>query len=180
MFYYRGVPRPSTEKILVWSIVLSIAFAIGLYLFIDHQIKASREAALKTVNAEIELHEKKGPSMLDAAAAVAVPFVAHVGAGRFNEAYQLLAAPYRSAVTPAAFEKACRESALLAGARSVTLNRLRQQNAGTAATVEAMGVLDSRAGAVPIGFVFLQESGRLRILVVSLAGVPVLQGVTPR
>ena len=41
-------------------------------------------------------------------------------------------------------------------------------------------MLDSRAGAVPIGFVFLQESGRLRILVVSLAGVPVLQGVTPR
>ena len=38
-------------------------------------------------------------------------------------------------------------------------------------------MLDSRAGAVPIGFVFLQESGRLRILVVSLAGVPVLQGV---
>ena len=131
------------------------------YLFIDSQIKASREAALKTVNAEAELKEKRGPSMLDAAAAVAVPFVANVGAGRFADAYQLLAAPYRNAVTPAAFEKACRASPLLAGARSVTLNRLRQQNAGGAATVEAMGVLDSRAGAVPIGFVFLQESGRL-------------------
>ena len=68
--------------------------------------------------------------------------------------------------------KACRASPMLAGARSVTLNRLRQQSAGGAATVEASGVLDSRAGAVPIGFVFLQESGRLRILVVSLAGGP--------
>jgi hypothetical protein len=174
------VVRPGAEKILVWSIVLSIAFAVGIYLFVDSRIKSSREAALKAVNAEVELKEKRGPSMLDAAAAVAVPFVANVGAGRFADAYQLLAAPYRNAVTPAAFEKACRASPLLAGARSVTLNRLRQQNAGTAATVEAMGVLDSRAGAVPIGFVFLQESGRLRILVVSLAGVPVLQGVTPR
>ena len=164
----------------MWSIVLSIGFVIGIYLFVDSQIKSSREAALKTVNAEAELKEKRGPSMLDAAAAVAVPFVAEVGSGRFADAYQLLAAPYRSAVTPAAFEKACRASPLLVGARSVTLNRLRQQNAGAAATVEAMGVLDSRAGAVPIGFVFLQESGRLRILVVSLAGVPVLQGVTPR
>ena len=36
--------------------------------------------------------------MLDAAAAVAVPFIANVGAGRFAEAYPLLAAPYRSAV----------------------------------------------------------------------------------
>ena len=164
----------------MWSIVLSIGFAIGIYLFIDNQIKSSRVAALKTANAEAELKEKRGPSMLDAAAAVAVPFVAEVGSGRFADAYQLMAAPYRNAVTPAAFEKACRASPLLVGARSVTLNRLRQQNAGAAATVEAMGVLDSRAGAVPIGFVFLQESGRLRILVVSLAGVPVLQGVTPR
>ena len=113
----------------MWSIVLSIAFAIGLYLFIDNRIKASREAALKTVNAEAELKEKRGPSMLDAAAAVAVPFIANVGAGRFADAYQLLAAPYRSAVTPSAFEKVCRESPLLAGARSVALNRLRQQNA---------------------------------------------------
>jgi hypothetical protein len=48
-------------------------------------------------------------------------------------------------------------------------------------------VLDSAAGTVPVGFVFLTEgtgnapeSRALRILVVSLAGVPVLQGVAPR
>ena len=127
----------------MWSIVLSIAFAIGLYLFMGPPIEASREAALKTVDAEMALHEKKGPSMLETAAAVAVPFVAHVGAGRFNEAYPAARGTLSERGSrPAAFEKACRESALLAGARSVTLNRLRQQNAGTAATVEAMGVLD--------------------------------------
>jgi hypothetical protein len=173
------VAKPGAEKILVWTIVGSIAFALGMYLFVDSRIRASKEAAQKTVAAEIEQRENRGPSMLDAAAAVASPFVAHVGGGRFGDAYQLLAAPYRSAVGETAFAKACRGSPFLAGARSVTLNHLRQTSAGAAASVEASGVLDSSAGAVPIGFVFLQEAGRLRILVVSLAGVPVLQGVTP-
>ena len=96
--------------------------------------------------------------MLDEAAAVASSFVAHVGAGRFAEAYALLAAPYRNAVPVEAFAKACRASPILAAARAVTLNRLRQQSAGTAATIEASGVLDSGAGAVPIGFVMLPEA----------------------
>ena len=86
----------------------------------------------------------------------------HVGAGRFAEAYALLAAPYRNAVPLAAFAKACRASPILVAARSVTLNRLRQQSAGTAATVEASGVLDSVAGAVPIGFVMLPEAEGFR------------------
>jgi hypothetical protein len=174
------VARPGAEKIVVWTIVLGIAFAIGMYLFVDSRIKASREAALKTAAAEAELKEKRGPSMLDTAATVAVPFVANVGAGRFDQAYPLMAAPYRNVESEDEFAETCRGSPLLAGARSVTLNRLRQQSAGTAATVEASGVLDSSAGTVPIGFVFLQERGQLRILVVSLAGVPVLQGVKPR
>ena len=168
------------EKVIVWSIVAAIAFALGMVLFVNDRIKSTREAAEKAALAEAAPHETHGPSMLDAAAAVAVPFVANVGAGRLAVAYEAMASPYRSAVTRAAFEAACRASPILAGARSVTLNRLREQNAGTAASIEASGVLDSSAGAVPIGFVFLREAGQLRILVVSLAGVPVLQGVTAR
>lgn len=165
---------------LVWSIVLAIAFTVGIVLFVNNQIKTSREAALQTAAAEVELKEKTGTSMLDAAAGVATPFITHLGAGRFDAAYELLATPFQNAISPGAFAKTCRASALLAGARSVTLNRLRQQTAGRAATIEASGVLDSSAGAVPIAFVFLQEKGRLRILVVSVAGVPVLQGVSSR
>ena len=182
--------RPGAEKILVWSIVLAIAFSIGMYLFIDSRIKASREEALRATAAETKQHERSGAtSTLERAAGVASSFVGHVGAGRFADAYALLAAPYRNTVSLSAFEKACRGSAILTGARAVTLNRLRQQSAGTASSLEASGVLDSAAGAVPIGFVFLTEGARagdapesraLRILVVSLAGVPVLQGVAPR
>jgi hypothetical protein len=121
--------------------------------------------------------DKRITSKLDAAAAVAAPFVKFVGAGRFADAHDLLAAPYRRAVSVEAFARTCRASAILAGARSVALRELRQQSAGGAVTLEARGLLDSTGGAVPVSFVFLQEEAGPRILVVSLAGVPVLQGV---
>ena len=163
------------------AVIGAVVFAVGILVLVNRVTSTSREKALQTVNADVARMERaRGTSMIDAAAAVARPFVAHVGAGEFAQAYALLAAPYRNAVTLAAFTKACRASPILTAGRSVTLNRLRQQTAGTAATVEASGVLDSGAGAVPIAFVFLQEAGQLRILVVSLAGVPVLQGVAAR
>ena len=37
-------------------------------------------------------------SSLDRASAVAAPFVADIGAGRFDQAYARLAVPYRAAV----------------------------------------------------------------------------------
>jgi hypothetical protein len=178
--YNDGVSRPSAEKVLVLTIVLGLAFALGMYVFIDSRIKAAKEAAEKDTRAQIQRMESRGPSALDKAAAVVTPFIAHVGAGRFAEAHALLAAPTRGAVTVAAFAQTCRASPILAAARGVTLNRLRQQSAGAATTFEASGVIDSGAGAVPIGFVLLQEPEGLRILVVSLANVPVLQGVTAR
>jgi hypothetical protein len=185
------VVRPGAEKIVVLSIVLAIGFAIGMYLFVDSRIKASREAALRAAAVAETKHTERTAaiSTLDRAAVVASSFVAHLGAGRFADAHALLAAPYRDAVSPSAFEKACRASPILASARSVRLTKLRQQSAGAAASIEASGVLESGAGAVPINFVFLAEAqpdgakdprGALRILVVSLAGVPVLQGVTAR
>ncbi len=173
--------RPDASKVVVLSFVLAIAFAIGMYLLVTGVTESSRRQALAQVSAEVEQKEqRRGPSLLDEAAAVASPFVAAVGAGRFDDAHALLAAPYRAAVAPQAFAKACRASPMLSAARAVTLNRLRQQTAGAATTVEASGVLDSAAGAVPVGFVFVKEDGKLRILVLSLAGVPVLQGVASR
>jgi len=175
------VARLSTERIVAIAVIGAAVFAVGMLLLVQHVTKTSREEALATVNANTaQMERARGTSMLDAAAAVASPFVAHVGRGEFADAYALLAAPYRDAVTLAAFTKACQASPILAEARAVTLNRLRQQTVGTAATVEGSGVLDSRSGGVPIAFVFLQEGGNLRILVVSLAGVPVLQGVAAR
>jgi hypothetical protein len=123
--------------------------------------------------------DRQVTSGLDRSAAVAVPFIAEIAGGRFAEAYARLAVPYRAAVSLAAFTNTCQASLILMGGRQVTVRRLRTQAGGGAATLEADGVLDSTAGAVPISFVFLQEPAGPRVLVVSLAGVPVLQGVAP-
>jgi len=176
----RAVRRLETGQIVGLAVLGAAAFGVGLYLFIDHSISKARETKLAEVRAETEKMQKRGGApMLDAAAAVASQFVAHIGAGRFTDAHALLAAPFKTAVSVDAFTRTCRASALLAGARAVTLTRLRQQSAGGASSIEASGVLNSAAGAVPIAFVFLQEPAGLRILVVSLGGVPVLQGVAP-
>ena len=162
------------------AVVLAAGFALGIYLLVSHMTAKARDTRLAEMRAETERLQKRGGTpLLEAASTVSSQFVAHVGTGRFAEAHALLAAPYKSAVTVDGFARACRASPLLAGARTVTLTRLRQQSAGGASSIEGMGVLNSSAGAVPIAFVFMQEPPGLRILVVSLGGVPVLQGVAP-
>lgn len=117
--------------------------------------------------------------LLDEASKVANAFAGHVGRGQFAEAHALLAAAYRNAVPVAAFTKSCQRSPILSGARAVSLRQLREESAGKSATIEAIGALDASAGAVPASFVFLREPAGLRVLVLTLAGVPVLQGVVP-
>ncbi len=158
------------------ALLLGGMFAVGLYMYVEHAVEQARGDALARIDREAS-HTERGTSQLDAAAAVASAFVADVAAGRFAAAHARLATPYRTAVPVAAFATACRGLPILMGARAVTLRELRQQQSGSAASIEARGLLDAAAGAVPIGFVFLREESALRILVVSLAGVPVLQGV---
>ena len=168
-----------------WVVLAFLAaglFAIGIVTVVDRQVdaaKAKAAAEAQATDEQVARADQQVTSALDRAAAVAAPFVAEIGAGRFAEAYARLAVPYRAAVSIGAFTSTCQASPILMGARQVTLRRLRTQSAGGAATLEADGVLDSTAGAVPISFVFLQEPAGPRVLVVSLAGVPVLQGVAP-
>jgi hypothetical protein len=151
-------------------------FAVGIHMYVGRAIEQSRGEALAQIAREAPAEH--ATSQLDAAAAVASAFVADVAAGRFAAAHARLASPYRAAVTVGDFAAGCRELPMLTGARAVRLNELRQQSVAGAASIEGRGLLDSAAGAIPIGFVFLREPA-LKILVVSLAGVPVLQGVAP-
>lgn len=169
---------------VVLSLLAAAAFVVGLSTLINHQVEQAKARANAESGLVAEKLEARGTPLLDQVAAVAGPFVADVGAGRFAEAHARLAAPYRQAVTVDAFAKTCRASALLAGARTVTLREVRRQAVGDAVTLEARGVLETAAGAVPASFVFLLETGTgatggPKILVMSLAGVPLLQGVTP-
>ena len=173
-------PDPHPVRSIVVALVVGGLFSIGMYVYLRRATQPSSTPPPVSSAEGAAAAKPAGPSALETAASVAGPFVAHLAAGRFAEAHQLLAAPFRAAVPVAAFEKTCRASPILAGARSVALNHMRQQNAGGGSfSLEASGVLETAAGAVPVGFVFLREAGALRILVVSVAGVPVLQGVTP-
>jgi hypothetical protein len=155
---------------VVWGFIAAGLFAVGMVMLVQNRVDAAKAKAAATA---------EGRAALDRASAVAAAFVADVGAGRFAAAYARLAAPYRAAVSPQAFAGACRASPILAGARDVAFRHLEEQAYERASTLEADGVLGSSAGAVPVRFVFLSEAAGPRILTVSLAGVPVLQGVAP-
>jgi hypothetical protein len=157
-------------------------FAVGLVTVVDRQVdaaKAKAAAEAQEMDQRMARADQQVTSGLDRAATVAAPFIVEVAAGHFADAYARLAVPYRAAVSLSAFTETCKRSPILMGARQVTLRRLRTQSGGGGATLEADGLLDSTVGAVPISFVFLQEPAGPRILVVSLAGVALLQGVTP-
>ena len=163
---------------VVLSLVAAALFAIGLVTYVNHSVEAAKAQAQAEATAQVARRAQSVRSRLDDVTVVTAPFVSLVGRGRFAEAHALLAAPYRQAVTVEAFSAACRASPILAGARTVSMREVRQQSAGAASSLEARGLLLSTAGAVPIGFVLLDEPEGPRILTVSLAGVPVLQGVT--
>jgi hypothetical protein len=163
------------------GIIAAALFTVGILTLVQNRVdaaKAQAAAAAQASEAQVARTDEQVAGPLERAAAIAGPFIAEVGGGRFTEAYARLAAPYRANVSLAAFTRSCRASPILAGARRVMLRRLRTQTGVGAETLEADGMLDSSAGAVPASFVFLQEEAGPRILVVSLAGVPVLQGVT--
>src|SRR5205809_269403 len=48
-----AVEKPDASKVLVWSLVLGLAFVIGLLLFVNHVTRSARERALAETNAEI-------------------------------------------------------------------------------------------------------------------------------
>jgi hypothetical protein len=167
---------------VVLAFVAAVLFAVGMVMFIQSKVQSAQAQAAveaRTAEARMDSADQQITGDLTRAAIVAAPFAEDLGAGRFGQAYARLATPYRAAVSLAAFTRSCQASPFLAGARDVRLRRLRMQTGGGDATLEADGILNSTAGAVPVSFVFLREDGQPRILAVSLAGVPVLQGVAP-
>ncbi len=185
-------------RYIVVSLVVSAVFVIGLNIYLRRSFTSAREEALARPGPVEDLKQGGGLARLAAASTVASNFAADIGAGHFAEAYGLLATPYRNTTSLDQFAKACQASPFLKGARGLTLRQLRETSAGAASgplaaetpggaldraatsgpvAVQGTGLLDSSAGPVPAQLVFLQESGQPRILVLSLAGVPVLQGI---
>jgi len=167
-----------------WVVLAFVAggiMAVSIPLIVQGQVdraKARAAAEAAAMTARMEAPDRAVTAPLDQAAAVARQLIAHVGAGRFAEARALMAEPYRRAASVEKFTAACQASVMLSTGRALTLQELRRTSAAGASTIQARGVLASAAGAVPATFVFTEEPGGPRILVVSLAGIPVLQAIT--
>jgi len=170
---------------VVLAVIAAALFALGIVTVVQSQVaaaKAQATVAAQASEAAMGRADEQVTRDLQGAGVVAAPFIEDVAAGHFADAYARLATPYREAVSLTAFTRSCKAAPILAGARDVRLTRLRSQTGGGAATLEASGILVSAAGvAVPVSFVFVRDGQWPRILAVSLAGVPVLQGViSPR
>src|SRR5215471_14714832 len=122
MAYNRREMEQNPMRWVVLSVVAAGVFAVGLVMLVqsrEDRAKAEAERAASAMSEQVERADRERTARLDAAAAVAERFIGHVGAGRWAEAYALLATPYRQAVSVDAFARTCRSSPLLAGARRV-------------------------------------------------------------
>jgi hypothetical protein len=100
-------------------------------------------------------------------------FVQDVSGGRFDSAYAKMAPTYREANTVEHFKAACAASPYLSSATKVTVTRIAGGKAVTDAWIDT-----ATHGTYPMTAFVSSEGGQPRVLVLAIAGVPVLQGIT--
>lgn len=119
---------------------------------------------------------------LQLASAVAGRFVAALHAGQHADAYALMAAPYRQRFSLEQFRAQCAASEFLTRSERVSLSRTRRTIppgvSASRSSLQAQGALVSPSGSLEVSFSFVPEGrGELAILVLALAGSPILDGV---
>jgi hypothetical protein len=165
------------------DILLSLAAAAvlgaGIAAYVMHSMP-SRDA-LKTSYIEPKNGAPQGPDDLELARDVMTRFTAALAAKRFEDAYALMAEPYRARASLDAFRASCAASPFLAQAERATVFSTRRMLPGGAVqqpySVQGTGVITGHAGSINAKITLLVSSGDARILVLALAGVPVLDGV---
>jgi hypothetical protein len=168
-----------TRDILL-SLGAAAVFAVGLVAYLLHSMPSRAE--LETSYIEPKNRMPQGPDDLEVARAVLSRFTAALAAKRFDEAYALMAEPYRQNASLATFRASCAASPFVAQAERTTLFSTRRMLPGGVVqdpyTLDGTGVITGHAGSINAKVTLLVSSGDARILVLTLAGVPVLNGVT--
>lgn len=164
------------------DILLSLAaagvFAAGLISYVMHGMpsKQELETSYRAPQAGAE-----GPDDLEVARPVVNAFFAALESGRLEDAYALMAPPFHATTSFSAFRAACAGSPFLAKARRAVLFSTRRILPNGAQpgpySVTGRGVIESAAGSVNTDVTLLVNGRDARILVLSIAGVPVLNGV---
>jgi hypothetical protein len=170
------------------TLVLATVFGVVLVYYITKDMPNIAELGPRLVpgaGTGASTGYEEAQKILSRAEAVADPFVEHLAAGRLDDAYGMMARPYRDTTSLARFKRVWTTSPLLAGVKSVRLVGTRSGSVMTAAGVQrpvatttARGQLVVRAGVLDVSFTFIAEEDQTRILAMFIVGVPVLQGVT--
>jgi hypothetical protein len=166
------------------DILLSLAVAVvlggGIAAYVIHSMPSQRD--LETSYIEPKGPASKSPDDLELARALMTRFVAALATKRFDDAYALMAEPYRAHASLEVFRASCAASPFLAQAERATVFSTRRMLPGGAAqapyTVDGTGVITGHAGSINARITLLVSGGDAGILVLVLAGVPVLNGVT--
>jgi hypothetical protein len=170
-------PRNVAREIVV-SLVAAVVFGGALYTYIASSIPVPTGNGLVTPPSAAA-----APDDLQLATAVAGRFISALAAGQHADAYALMANTYRERFSLREFSERCAASEYLARSERISLSRTRRVvPAGTSpehATLQAIGALLSPLGNIDATLTLIDESpGGLKILVLALAGSPILDGVS--
>jgi len=164
--------NPSRE--IAFSIALAVALGAGLYAYISSTIERPKPPVLVAPSAMAAAARDTRP---DDARRVATAFVQHLSAGRYDDAYLMMANAYRQTTPMASFRAACTASPFLSSAASVSISRTRQERAPGQegrGSLSATGVLATRSGNVDVTFYFVDDPAGVAIVNVNVAGAPAL------
>lgn len=181
-------PRNAGREILLSLLAASVfAVAFGAYMLSSAPrpsgpvLAAPAEPPAGSAGVAAPRAPQTPPELVQAQTVIE-PFALALASQRYEDAYALMAAPYRAAHSLDAFKQSCQRSSLLSTVqRAVVLGTSRSMlGSGTPGpySEQARGVLMTGAGAIEARYTLLVDGKDARILVLSLAGVPVLDGVS--
>lgn len=167
------------------SLGTAVVFGVGLYAYLIESIPSREELSSGLVPTSA------GPAAPDDLALANVMFEAfgaELAAKRYEAAYARMAEPYRAAFTLEVFRASCERSPFLSSAQRAGLLKTTRTSLAASTTPDAhpeapvtvrgQGVLVTAAGSIDAAVTLLVEHGDVRILVLTLGGIPVLDGVS--
>lgn len=170
----------NVRRDLLLSLVAAAVLAAGIAAYVMRSMPSRQE--LQTSYIEPKSDAPRTTDDLELARGVMTRFTNALAAKRFEDAYALMAEPYRASASLDAFRASCAASPFLSQAERATVFSTRRMLAGGADqepyTVQGTGLITGHAGSINAKITLLVSGGDARILVLTLAGVPVLNGVT--
>jgi hypothetical protein len=167
---------------ILLSLTAAAIFGGAFYVYLDSSMPKPSDPAHSPLLAS---SAAQGPDDLQLASAVTSRFIAELHTGHPEAAYALMASAYRERFSAQKFRAQCGASPFLASADRAVLSRTRRVvppgGAAQSTSLHGLGLLASGTHSIEADFTLLPDAdAELRIVVLSIAGVVVLDGVSGR